>query len=566
MTLVAAIALVGVWAGGLQAQPLPPTTSRFAPDPSDGRLDVWRDTRLEWTAVSIGQRYDVYFGAVFDDVNEASRSRPLGVLVRRNQQGVGFDPGRLEFGRTYYWRVDEVGGPPAYTISRGPVWSFTTERLAYRIEKVTAQASSAAPGSGPERTIDGSGLNDDDAHATAQAAMWLTSGGAATPAWLQYSFDQTYKLHEMWVWNGNGVFEATLGFGLKDVTIEYSSDGISWMRLGDFEFAQAPGRAGYTHNTTVNLGSVLARHVRITAHSNWGGASQSSLSEVRFFRIPMRAHHPEPALEAVGVGVDGVLRWQPGRQASWHELHISPDVDAVLAGTALVDVLVESRFPVASLDLAQTYYWRVDEVNHTESPGLWTGDLWHFTTQEYLAVDDFESYDNDKNRIYETWIDGYGTSENGSQVGHLDAPFAEQVIVHSGLQSMPLFYDNAGGAARSEAQVTWSAPQNWIAQAANTLVLHVRGEAGNDRVTLYLVVEDNAGRRVVLEHPDSNVVRSTAWQVWRIPFSHLGTVGMHMTSIARLTIGLGHPDYATPGGSGVIYVDDILIGRPLADQ
>ncbi len=48
---------------------------------------------------------------------------------------------------------------------------------------------------------------------------------AAAPAWIQYQFTSVYKLSELWVWNHNGEFEPVLGYGFKDVTIEYLLDG-----------------------------------------------------------------------------------------------------------------------------------------------------------------------------------------------------------------------------------------------------------------------------------------------------------------------------------------------------
>ena len=65
--------------------------------------------------------------------------------------------------------------------------------------------------------------------------------------------------------------ESFIGFGAKNVTIEYSVDGAAWTTLGDFEFAQAPGTAGYTPNTTVDLAGVVAKYVKLTIKSNWGG-------------------------------------------------------------------------------------------------------------------------------------------------------------------------------------------------------------------------------------------------------------------------------------------------------
>ena len=72
--------------------------------------------------------------------------------------------------------------------------------------------------------------------------------------------------HEMLVWNYNVEFELILGFGLKNVTIEYSSDGAAWTSLGDVELAQGTARSDYAANTMVDLGGVAARYVRLTVN------------------------------------------------------------------------------------------------------------------------------------------------------------------------------------------------------------------------------------------------------------------------------------------------------------
>jgi hypothetical protein len=120
--------------------------------------------------------------------------------------------------------------------------------------------------------------------------MWLSSKTGSQPTWIKFEFDTVYTLHEMWVWNFNQSTEPNIGFGLKKVTIEYSTDGTNWTQLsGISEFAQAPGLSNYIHNTTVKFGQVAAKYVRITTNSNWKGSQQYGLSEVRFFYIPARA-------------------------------------------------------------------------------------------------------------------------------------------------------------------------------------------------------------------------------------------------------------------------------------
>jgi len=290
----------------------------------------------------------------------------------------------------------------------------------------------------------------------------------------------------MLVWNHNTSFESFVGFGLKDAAIEYSANGTNWTELaGVPEFAQAPGVAGYAHNTTVDFGGAGAKFVKITANDNWGFLDQYGLSEVRFLYIPVCTKYPNPDSGATNVPLDVTLGFRAGREAASHEVYFSNDEQAVADGTAAVATTTETSYGPLSLDLDMTYYWKINEVNEAETPAMWQGDIWDFTTQEFLVVDDFELYndldptDPNSNRIFNTWIDGYEQPTNGSIVGYEAPPFAEQTIVHSGKQSMPLSYNNTSGAAYSEAERTFAAGQNWTQAGAATLVLYFHGTEGN---------------------------------------------------------------------------------------
>ncbi len=298
---------------------------------------------------------------------------------------------------------------------------------------------------------------------------------ASGPAWIQYQFDKAYKLSELWVWNYNGEFEPVLGYGFKDVTIEYSLDGQTWTLLKDTQFAQATAVAGYAHNTTVDMGGVVAQYIKLTANSNWSavGLKQYGLSEVRFFYIPVQARAPQPGQNATGVPVDSTLDWRPGREATSHQVVFGSDRAAVSGGTAAVKTVTGHGFDPGELDFGTTYYWKVDEIGAATYPG----DLWRFVTQEYAPVDDFEAYtDAEGSRIYESWVDGW-TNNTGSVVGYLQAPFAEQTIVHGGKQAMPFEYNNIKTPYYSETERAFDTPQDWTTNGATTLSLWFRGNA-----------------------------------------------------------------------------------------
>jgi hypothetical protein len=274
----------------------------------------------------------------------------------------------------------------------------------------------------------------------------------------------------------------------------------------------------------------------------------------------LTAYLPGPADQNTDVALAPTLTWQPGQAALKHHLFFSDNQDAVTQGAASADkgTLTETTFAAGSLESVTTYYWRVDETMADGS--IQTGPVWSFTT--YLPIDDFESYTDDEgSRIYETWIDGW-TNNTGSTVGYVQAPFAEQTIVHSGKQSMPLDYNNVNAPYYSEAELTWAKPQDWTVGGAEILVLNIQGVGTNKAGPIYLAVEDSSGHTAVVPDPDANAYRSTKWLTWKIPLSTFSDAGVKVTAVKTLYLGVGDRDAPTAGGAGRLYIDDIRVTKP----
>ncbi len=456
------------------------------PRPKDKAVDVPRDVVLGWDPLKTATTRDVYFGAANKDVNEAHRTKPGNALVSRGQTATTYAPADLAYGQTYYWRIDEVNAPPDGAVFQGDVWSLTTEPYAYPITNIKATASSAQATMKAEKTIDGSGLNANDEHAADLMQMWVSTG--VQPNWIQYEFDKVYRLHEMCLWNSNSLLEPVMGFGAKEVKIEYSLDGAAWIELkGVPQFAQGTGLPNYTHNTTVSFGGVSAKYVKLTIVKSWGSMMmQASLSEVRFFSVPVLAREPQPADGATDVSVAADLTWRPGREAQSHKVFFGTAADAVATGMVPATTQPAHSYTPASLEFGTTYYWKVDEVGDS---GTNAGNLWSFTTQAFGLLEDFESYNDAVDAgtaLYQIWIDGVTTGASGSTVGYAEAAqgtFGERTLVHRGSQSMPLQYDNTAAPFYSEAKREFTAAQNWTDKGANALRLYVRGKAGNFQET-----------------------------------------------------------------------------------
>jgi hypothetical protein len=537
------------------------------PTPADGATDVPRNVVLRWQPGPWAIAHDVYFGESLTDVNSVTTADPLSVLQVSGSGATTLDVGRLEYGRTYYWRVDEINAPPDSSLIRGNVWSFTVEPYSIAIpgSRITASASSVAKAeTGPDKTINGAGLNASDQHSTAAADMWFSASPAPQPVWIRYAFDQPYVLDKVMVWNSNQSTENALGLGAKNVTIEYSMDGEAWTALGDFVFNRATAKSTYTANTEVDFGGIAARYIRITISSNWGGKLQQfSLSEVRFFSIPVAARLPDPAPGATDVDAQVTLSWRAGRYAASHQVYLSMDQRAVTDGTAAVVTTSQPSYD-ATVDLAETYYWKVVEVNEAKNPPAWASEVWSFSTADFIPVDDFERYsDASPNRVFQTWHDGAGFSADeffpsgyagnstGSIVGYDPqlGNIMETNVVHGGRKAMPLEYHNTAGVTTSEATRTFDGAQDWTKSGVKTLVLCFYGDPANAACQLYVKLNST---KIAYDGEAANLARRR-WFQWSIDLSQLAASALR--GITSLTIGVEN------AGEGILVIDDICLYR-----
>lgn len=288
----------------------------------------------------------------------------------------------------------------------------------------------------------------------------------------------------------------------------------------------------------------------------------------------LTAYLPAPADGAVDVWPGPDLKWQPGQGTLQHHIYFGADRDAVVQGTAQTDKglrdVMDANFAPGVLESVTAYYWRVDEV--TLDGTVVPGPVWRFTT--CLPVDDFESYTDDVGgRVFQTWIDGFGYTEpevvagngSGATVGYKAPPFAEQKIVHGGLQSMPMDYNNVDAPNFSATQRSFSPPVDWTINGANWLTLYVRGKSTNKPATLYLAIDDASGHNAWTEPFDQAMVTRPAWTQWKVPVALFTALGVDMTRVKRLTIGL-YDKPGAGGATGTLYIDDIQVIRIVEGQ
>ena len=102
---------------------LPLKASR--PNPANGAVDVKHTPKLRWSAGEEAAQHAVYLGTDPDAVANATTASAGIYRGQQNLDETSYVPtgSPLDWGTTYYWRIDEVNGVDVW---KGSIWSFTT--------------------------------------------------------------------------------------------------------------------------------------------------------------------------------------------------------------------------------------------------------------------------------------------------------------------------------------------------------------------------------------------------------------------------------------------------------
>ncbi len=528
------------WKGNVWSFQVQPLTA-WKPYPPDGMKYVDPEQDLSWQNGMGVLFHQIYFGDNFEQVSSMPAGGWMSVTA-------AYDPGPLQLDKTYYWRVDEFAGAVTH---KGPVWSFTTRGSGGGV-KAQYYAGMALEGDPILTQTEGSiDHNWGNAEVTPGVADSVSARWTAN---LQVPFTESYRL------------------------ITTSDDGVRLWLDGRLVIDNWTDHGTTDDAAQANLVAGQNYSIRMEYYENGGGAvaqlSWESASLPRqiipqgWLQLPLWATAPSPAHNAANTQQELVLQWLAGDEATHHDVYFGDNAEAVTNADSSTTGIYQGRQAVAEntfdpgpLEWNKTYYWRIDEINTANAASPWKGCVWSFTTADSVVVEDFESYTDDEgSEIFMTWIDGWADSSSGSRVGYLNPPFAEQKIVHSGYQSMPLDYNNVNSPYYSEATRTWDAAQNWKVNGVETLTLYFRGTSTNSPEKLYVALQDSAGKLAVVAHPDANAAQAKQWTEWKVPLSSF--TGVNAAKIMTIAIGLGDRDNPKKGGAGILYIDDIRVTKP----
>jgi hypothetical protein len=524
-----------------------PPKMAYNPEPGDGVPFIDPDAILSWTAGFNAKLHHVYFGDNFDDVNSGVVGLPQGTT--------SYTPGPLEYSKLYYWRVDEFDGVTTY---KGDVWSFKTAKA-------------------------GGGMRGDYYRGMDFQNLVMTRidpridfnwGDPGSPD--ASVGDDNFSAR----WSG----EVEAGFTETYTFYTNTDDGVRlWVDgqelVDDWEDQSATENSGTIDLVAGNVYSLLMEY-----YENGGGAvaellwsspsTPKQLIPQAALSPPVKAGGPKPPDGAADVKMMPVLRWNAGDYAASHEVYFGTDEEAVRSADTSSPEYKETkdlgseRYEPEKLTWYTTYYWRIDEVNDVRPDSPWKGNVWSFTTGDFLVVEDFEDYDIGNNEIWWVWRDGFGYASHptlppyagngtGSMVGdETTASYTEETIVHGGLQAMPYFYDNnmQGKSKYSEAELTLDKMRNWTEEGVTQLVLWFHGDAANAPEQMYVKVN---GSKVLYDGNVTDITRPQ-WKQWTID---LTSFGVNLQNVTSFRIGFGNDTNPTAGGSGIVLFDDIRLYR-----
>jgi hypothetical protein len=261
------------------------------------------------------------------------------------------------------------------------------------------------------------------------------------------------------------------------------------------------------------------------------------------------AVNPSPADGAVDVSVDVTLSWLEAEFSTGRELWIGKPgaMEKVESNPS------RTTYTPGNLELDQIYQWRVDQIG---PEGPVTGHTWTFTVADYLTVEDFESYVTDED-LRSAWVD------------NIEEPGVEYVLLATGENNAMRFeFQNQYEPYFTEVTRTFVSPQDWTTPSVEELSLSFVGEHENVEHLMYLRLEDTAGQSFTVENPYKFVCQTDSWRQWTIPLAQFSDGGVDLTSVNKITIGMGDGTNSgqADGDKDFIYVDQIILSPASASN
>jgi hypothetical protein len=482
-----------------------------APKPKDQITDVARDAILMWKPGFFAVKHNLYFGTSFEDVNQASVDDPRGVLVLHETQGTSYDPdGLLDYGRKYYWRVDEVNDMDPNSPWKGNVWSFTV-RTYILVDDFEGYNEYE-----PNRIFD----------------VWLDYAVNNTGMTVGY-FDPPY------------IEQTNVHGGKKAMPLSYDNDGT--VNEGtDYE------------QSGVQFYSQVERNW--DTPQNWF-EDVNSLSLWYMGYPPYRGDFVEAPAGTYTIKASGADIWRGA-----DEFHFA--YKEVASGGCSIIAKVESLEPINKDSKAGIMIRDSLEPDAVNVALLFTPDPEKGLRYQYRVTTGAGTVrgdrDLDPNAMPPYWVKLERTS--GGLVRAFRSPDGgddtwTRFDLKTASMKIPIYI----GLAVTSHDITQvcearfsnvSFPDN-AALTSQAWAHRDIGIISNESEPMYVAIN---GKAVYNEDP--NAVLIGQWTQWQIPLQKFSDSGVDLSRANSFSIGFGNRSNPQPGGQGKLYIDDIRLYVP----
>jgi regulation of enolase protein 1 (concanavalin A-like superfamily) len=464
-----------------------------APEPANAAAGVDVDASLNWRPGRDVASHMVYFGTDADAVTN-------GTVSAETVTKHSYTPASLNFGTTYYWRVDEVN---AVTYP-GSVWNFTTNEymVVDDFEGYTDQAGEEIFST----WIDGftNGLSN------SIVGYFTASGG---------TFGETAIIHS----------------GKQSMPFEYNNVKTPYFSEAEREFSPA-------QDWTVHGADTLTLYFRgnPAAFAEAAGTITMSAGGVDIWNTADEFRFAYKPLNGDGTMVAKVE--SVGNSDPWAKAGVMIR-ESLDPGSRFAAVYATPgngvRYQARLLNAAAA-------VSDTSAPA--TAEQIALKTPVWIKIErkgsSFNCYYSTDGVQWTSMVWNPQTINMGASVY-----IGLAVTSHNATATTTAEFSNVA--------TTGSVAGTWQVQAIGV------DQPANDAASLYVAVQDSAGKLKVVTHPDPAATTQASWQAWQIPLSEFNAGGVNLTRVKKLILGVGDRSKPTPDGAGQLFFDDIGVGHPV---
>jgi len=469
--------------------------------------NVPQDVTLMWSTGEAAVTHDVYFGT---DEAAVAAATPADAGIYQGSQALDkntFVPGALDWNRTYYWRVDEVNDSAAGSPWKGGVWKFSTADFIV-VDDFEVYGDEIV-GRIFQTWIDGWGYTEpapgDPGNGTGSTVGYtdppfaeptIVHSGRQSMPFDYNNIVQPYYSETERTWDSPQNWKVN---GVTDLSL--------WLRGYPASFSEtSPG--------SITMSASGADIVNVT-------------DEFRY------AYKKLPGDGSLTVRVESLVN-----TAAWAKA-------GVIIRAGLEPAAQQVHMIITPSERVEFMYRRDAGLNTTQfatDAGTTAFPHWVRLTRKG------DTYTGEYSANGTTWTK-ITTTDGTTSV--IDVPMIGDVYI--GLAVTATNRNAITTAVFSNVQVTGATGQWQIAEIGYD-------HPGNDPASLYIALQDSAGKLAVVTNADTSAVLGTEWTEWRIPLSQF--TGVNLGAIKKMYIGVGDRNAPRADGAGELFIDDIRVVKP----